>query len=426
MKTPEFEKMELLFRNAHVIGKKGRPFTDFAWMYGSLDSAVIGEEMVYVRSASEGKIKVDFVGIKAVSKPDATSIAEAVCNVMESEVSTDWKNKLVAITTDGAAVMTGVNNGVVTKLRADRSYVLGIHCMAHRLELAFSDAVRKNVMAKKVEDLLSGLYTLYRKSGVKRASLKQHFRELHMKALMPARVGGTRWLPHLPKALDHFLRGYAAVVRHLQEKSQEETTTNKDVQRAKAKGFLNIAKDGGVLRFCCLLHDIIFQSGNLSKSLQKSTVTLAEAHSCLSSTQAVIEKYKSRPGPKLRAALETDIYEGVLLKPTKPDQHDKSKNDLIDALCQCITSRFGDTNSGVLKAMRLINFQCWPETDTSADFGDDDVDQVISHFRPLLLTAGVDIDLIPDQWTILKTQLYTAGFSQGTFDLAYSQQNAAP
>ncbi|XP_072223338.1 zinc finger protein 862-like [Leuresthes tenuis] len=86
------------------------------------------------------------------------------------------------------------------------------------------------------------------------------------------------------------------------------------------------------------------------------------------------------------------------------------------ALCQCITSRFADVNSRVLKAMRLINFQCWPETDTSADFGDDDVDQVISHFRPLLLTAGVDIDLIPDQWTILKTQLYTAGFSQGTFE----------
>lgn len=76
--------------------------------------------------------------------------------------------------------------------------------------------------------------------------------------------------------------------------------------------------------------------------------------------------HNRRPGPKLRAALETDIYEGVLLKPTKPDQHDKSKNDLIDALCQCITSRFADVNSGVLKAMRLINFQCWPETDTSA------------------------------------------------------------
>lgn len=67
---------------------------------------------------------------------------------MDSEVSTDWKNKLVALTTDGASVMTGVNNGVVTKLCADRPYVLGIHCMAHKLELAFSDGIRKNVMAR--------------------------------------------------------------------------------------------------------------------------------------------------------------------------------------------------------------------------------------------------------------------------------------
>ena len=59
---------------------------------GSLDSAVVEEEMFYVKSAIERKVKVDFVGVKAVPKPDATNIAEAVCNVMDSEVSTDWKN----------------------------------------------------------------------------------------------------------------------------------------------------------------------------------------------------------------------------------------------------------------------------------------------------------------------------------------------
>ena len=72
--------------------------------------------------------------------------------------------------------MTGLNNGVITKLRADRPNMLGIHCMALKLELAFSDGRRKNVMVRKAEDLLSGLYTVYHKSGVNRASLKQHFR----------------------------------------------------------------------------------------------------------------------------------------------------------------------------------------------------------------------------------------------------------
>uniref|UniRef100_A0A1A8KL82 Si:dkeyp-19e1.4 n=1 Tax=Nothobranchius kuhntae TaxID=321403 RepID=A0A1A8KL82_NOTKU len=389
---------------------------------GSLDSAVMEEEIVYVRSASEGKVQVDFVGVKSVSKPDAANIAEAVCGMLDSEVSTDWKKKLVAITTDGASVMTGVNNGVVTKLRGDRCYVLGIHCMAHKLELSFSDGIRKNVMVRKVEDLLSGLYTLYHKSGVNRASLKDHFRELHLKPLMPTRIGGTWWLPHFFNAFDHFLRGYVGFVHHLEEKSQNTTNTNA-VLRAKAKGFLNIAKDGGVLRFCCLLHDTIYQLSSLSKSLQRSVSTLAEAQSCLSSTQAAIQKYKSRPGPKLRSVLDTDTYEGVLLKPSDAGQHNKAKNELIGSLCQCITARFSDVNSGVLHAMRLTSFQCWPEADTSFDFGDEEINKLTSHFRPLLLSAGVDVDLIPDQWTILKAELYTAGFSQGTFEKTWPTVN---
>ncbi|XP_073719911.1 zinc finger protein 862 isoform X2 [Misgurnus anguillicaudatus] len=184
-----------------------------------------------------------------------------------------------------------------------------------------------------------------------------------------------------------------------------------------------MGKDGGVLRFCCLLHGTIYQLSNLSKSLQRSVSTLAEAQSCLSSTQAVIEKYKSRPGPKTRAVLDTDTYEGVLLKPTDADKHDKAKNELIDSLCQCITARFSDVNSGVLQAMRLTSFHCWPEADTSSDFGDEEVNKLISHFRPLLLSAGVDVDLIPDQWTILKTELYTAGFSQETFEKTWPTVN---
>ncbi|KAK2894897.1 hypothetical protein Q8A67_012126 [Cirrhinus molitorella] len=103
-------------------------------------------------------------------------------------------------------------------------------------------------------------------------------------------------------------------------KPSQDTTNTNAVLRAKAKGFLNIAKDGVVLRFCCFLHDTIYQLSNLSKSLQRSVSTLAEAQSCLSSTQAVIEKYKSRPGPKLRSVLDTDTYEGVLLKPSDAGQ----------------------------------------------------------------------------------------------------------
>lgn len=190
----------------------------------STDSSVMEEELVYVRFATAGKMDVCFVGVQSVDKPDATHITEAITSLMETVSGNEdgtgqsqWLEKLVACGTDGASVMTGVKKGVVTQLRQDRLYVLGIHCMSHRLELAFSDAMTHISMARKVEELLSGLYTFYRKSCTNRANLKKGFEEIGMKHLMPTRIGGTWWVSHVLQALDKFLRGYKGLVHHLDQ-----------------------------------------------------------------------------------------------------------------------------------------------------------------------------------------------------------------
>ncbi len=63
--------------------------------------------------------------------------------------------------------------------------------------------------------------------------------------------------------------------------------------------------------------------------------------------------------------LEADTYENIHLKPANAEQLDMAKKQLIDSLCHCLTKRLGDVSSGVLKAMRLISFQSWPDADMS-------------------------------------------------------------
>jgi len=41
------------------------------------------------------------------------------------------------------------------------------------------------------------------------------------------------------------------------------------------------------------------------------------------------------------------------------------------------------------------------------DFGETQVDTLCSHFAPVLNSAGVCVDNIPDQWTLLKAKIYT-------------------
>ena len=107
----------------------------------------------------------------------------------------DWKEflaKLVALGSDGAAVMLGKNNGVITLLQAHQPSMIAVHCSGHRLELAYKDTIKKFPLPEKVVTLLTGLYYMYRNSPLNRANLKEAYRCLSKKVLLPTRAGGTR------------------------------------------------------------------------------------------------------------------------------------------------------------------------------------------------------------------------------------------
>ena len=85
---------------------------------GSTDSAVLEQEIVYTRFAISGQVFVKFLSLQAVEKGAATNIKSAIENAVE-EYLPGWKEKLVAIVSDGASVMQGRKGGVIALLRQD-------------------------------------------------------------------------------------------------------------------------------------------------------------------------------------------------------------------------------------------------------------------------------------------------------------------
>ena len=69
----------------------------------------------------------------------------------------------MALGSDGAPVMQGAKGGVIKLLKDDNgSHIVSVHCLAHRLELAFK-AMHKSVpFLQTVEKLLLNLYLFYR------------------------------------------------------------------------------------------------------------------------------------------------------------------------------------------------------------------------------------------------------------------------
>ena len=66
----------------------------------------------------------------------------------------EWKDYLVGMGCDGAAVNTGVRRGIGTQLKQTRPYIIVFHCAAHRLKLAVKDCFRDHEDYKQLHSLL--------------------------------------------------------------------------------------------------------------------------------------------------------------------------------------------------------------------------------------------------------------------------------
>ena len=141
---------------------------------------------------------------------------EAITNILGMKPEELWL-KLVGFASDGAAVMRGVRNGVVQKLKANQPKLQAVHCIAHRLELAIKAAIKASTIYDKLQKLLLELYLFYHQSTLNRGLLRTAAAALGVKKFIPTRTGGTRWIGHTKIALENLFSGYPAIVQHLLE-----------------------------------------------------------------------------------------------------------------------------------------------------------------------------------------------------------------
>ena len=61
-----------------------------------------------------------------------------------SALDADWKVKLIGVTTDGAASMTGPRKGIVSRIQGVVSKgLIRVWCGAHQLDLALKKAIEQ-------------------------------------------------------------------------------------------------------------------------------------------------------------------------------------------------------------------------------------------------------------------------------------------
>ena len=114
---------------------------------GSTDLTVIEQQMVMARyvELSSSQLVTKLAALVDLKHANADGVYSVLQTGLKHVVNDDLPNALniVCGNFDGAAVMMGTRNGVKVKHICDHPFATTVHCVAHKLELAVLDAVKK-------------------------------------------------------------------------------------------------------------------------------------------------------------------------------------------------------------------------------------------------------------------------------------------
>ena len=139
---------------------------------------------------ASGKVWSMLLGVEEVSSPTAERIFSVVSDKLEEECI-PWEN-LIGYTPDGANVMRGRKNSLLTRLVEKKADLFSLHCTCHQLHLCASATCR--VLPGSIEDFLRQTAYFFDHSPKQCAALRQVQATLGVPQHKLIKPAGTRWL----------------------------------------------------------------------------------------------------------------------------------------------------------------------------------------------------------------------------------------
>nr|XP_006822890.1 PREDICTED: zinc finger protein 862-like [Saccoglossus kowalevskii] len=326
MDQTQYQRLQIIFRTAYYLAKNEKPFSDFADLLtlqeingvkigntyrndkqaasfigfigesirrhvadsinesglysvlidSSTDRAVVEEEIIYVRMLEDCRPVTKFLSLQAMPRGTAESIITAIDAGFRVEMGlggNEWRERLVAMASDGAAVMVGNRSGVMTRIRQDVPHLVSVHCTAHRLELCLKTALRQCRNFSHIEDFLVQIFKFYNNSPRNLAALREAGNALGVAVLKPTNVVGTRWVDHHKRALEAIDRDWKPLVTHLEDIVTPGSDHTND-SKIKAKGFLEKLTRMQFMKFVYIQLDIYRVLSRMSLLFQQNDTSI--------------------------------------------------------------------------------------------------------------------------------------------------------
>nr|XP_009858660.1 E3 SUMO-protein ligase KIAA1586-like [Ciona intestinalis] len=260
-------------------------------------------------------------------------------------------------TSDGASVMLGRCNGVAAQLKQIIPHLTEQHCVAHREDLGIGDAWKRVPVVKEIETLLRTVYTVFCRSSTKKAQFREMANVTEHKAVSFKPLNEVRWLS----------RYYEALIFYFENEVSE---NNDPISKYCLKRLTDKTNRVNV----AVLHDVLYDLSELTKSFQKTTLTTLEA---VDLARAKIEKLKNQ-------YLGEEIYWGRKVQDLISELFGKDEKfnsqsiiQFITLLCEHMCKRFPKQE---IKEWAVFDFNTVTSKNTQFSFGRDLLNKLIERY----------------------------------------------
>ena len=107
-----------------------------------------------------------------------------------------YKYRMISSTAGSASVNFGKYSGLLTQQKENRPWLITIHCVVHRAELALKDSLLKYNEFKEVDDLMKSVFYLHKRSGKLKRIFKNTAAALNIDGYVFPKVTGRRFVTH--------------------------------------------------------------------------------------------------------------------------------------------------------------------------------------------------------------------------------------
>ena len=162
--------------------------------------------------------------------------------------------KLISATADGASVNFGMYNGLISKLKETRPWLLSVHCANHRVELAIKDAILKDSYFTDIDDFYQTNFYLLRNSGSLKSQIEKAAGAIGITYYCLTKLSGTRFVGHRKEALTWLIHMWPCFITAYKNAI---TTMRNASTKAKVQGLLKKFCNLDYLYKACAYLDVV-------------------------------------------------------------------------------------------------------------------------------------------------------------------------